>query len=83
MTTYEPKMMQALRLKTTQRALWMIYAQDGTILDAIDTSDGIRPGWADKAIRAGEMCQLPTIDIMPSDWRKWREYAAARVTTDA
>lgn len=72
MTTYEPAMMQALRIQGTKRGLWMIYAADGTILDVIETS-GERPVWADRAIRAGEMAQLVTIDVMPSVWRAFRD----------
>ena len=71
MSTYEPAMMQPLRLKTTRAELWMIYAADGTVLDAIDTSDGVRPVWAEALTR------LTQIDVMPSEWRYFRDNCRA------
>lgn len=62
-TTYEPVMMQPIRLRTTSRELWMIYAADGTVLDAIDAGD-VRPVWA------AELTRLITVEVYPTEWRK-------------
>jgi hypothetical protein len=78
MATYTPALLQALRRKATPKALWMVYAADGTVLDAIETDDGLRPPWADNAIRRGEMAQIITINVTPSEWRIWRSMAAVR-----
>lgn len=71
---YEPAMMQQIRLQSTGCALWMIYAADGTILDAIDVSDGVQPLWAT------QLTQLLAIDVMPSTWRTIHARYRAKVT---
>jgi hypothetical protein len=76
--TGEPVMIQALRITHTSCGLWLIYDATGQVLEAVETSDGTRP----PAWRSG-MGQLPTIDVMPSVWRHWRDrYPSTAVTAE-
>jgi hypothetical protein len=74
MATYEPALCQALVIQHTERQLFMIYAADGTILDAID--DDPRPEWT------RELVQLPAVAVMPSVWRSWRDNCASVTRTE-
>jgi hypothetical protein len=78
MTTYTPAMAQALRLKGTPRALWLIYAADGTVLDAVRTGDGMPPPWVDGCTERGEMARLLEIQVTPAVWRRYATLAAVR-----
>ena len=70
--TYEP----ALCLRLTARnvktsSLYVIYAADGTQLDVMEDTPATVPLWV-----AG-LVQLATVDVLPSEYKRWKSAAAA------
>jgi hypothetical protein len=71
--TYEPAMYLRLRVASFSRALYVIMAADGTVLDAMEETLTTLPRWV------AELVQLPTVDVTPAVYRQsQRDYAALR-----